>query len=1549
MNSMRSSDGGQDRMTSGTTDRAVPSNSAAGHSGGEVARKIAALLETDEEDWDAILYLTEVSRSPAGAGEVSECLKQHIDNCLVESPLPYKRLGLIGKLLGILMDNARQSSNDEFLDHCMRSPLFDSQIRVMDLINAEVPGGLHAHLSNIPPEAVTQCAWLKEMWSSMQEDGSNEDPPVRNRHGSPTPGPSVGSGHPSNTSSSQSEAPATSIRPQQTDHTAARGNDDHGANNSNDTRTSSQTSSASQLGSNILLMATHKAECEIARVTALALTHALSSMKARHLEEGVTLGVLGECRAQCERYQELLLAKLDGASETSASGGRSDDHLTAETLREELLNDMLHVNDMLTVAIEKYDGLRRATREGKKPSALSVPLEGDAPRTARLPEILEQPEDGGPSRAAATPAAEFLHELCRSSRPTVDVPYPESKAGGDSPLISPLLLRSSSILQAVRPRGTGSGEGASRRPGPDISNGQEVPASISYLQMDSPPHSPNVPSPGLANYGMNHGMMWVQGRSRSSGQASAAGQLASYSNETIPPGAFEGGAIWTGDDVVRIGKAVEADDLALATTKPPGTMKKFFARKPPKQQPDVHPQSAPQSTLPQQQLTARDLPPVPTAPARPSLQQQQSAAYVSVSAPARKGSQDSASPQYPSSDSAWIVVDTASNNPAPPNPLYIRTQPSFESRSSSLASLPPGASPPVPYPPPSAAPPPPPPTFSPPITPTRSPTTRRLFPSRKLSDTHPRVPNGHSYAGTHPPPAIQNRSINGSGASVSAENLSLMSQSQESRSERKKGFFDWLAADKHPKERDRSIRPGSPDSATPQLIRQWDLTRMMGFVTATASEDWTLVMEVCEQASTESGAKEAAKALRSEFKYADPPAMLSAARLWAVLLRNTRAPFIRQSASKKFLEAVEETFNDPNTSPVVRDRLEIVIGGAAAQFGDDFPSFRSLWKKIKKSNAPAQGIPFDPKDAMFSPPARRLPRPNHQSSDGNRPISAFDILPSQQAPAATMKPQQASHPLPPIPGVQTHQGPVAPQSINMQASPGGQPGMWPAGEEKPRERGLDDRRGSEYDNRDLDRERTQRQPKHAQNPSRTSRLGIIPPEEDIRRLFEECEMAKGNAVLLSNALTFAKPEDVATSPLIREFHSKCMRSQDIVSAQIPWATAQADRARAQALASRPPDAEPTDSQTLEEELLAQLLQAHQELIEGFRVYDDLERLALAEREEKEVQERSRHETRLDRSQMYISADGSLMAQPPGGNAGSGSSRSPSPAPGLQYPHHSSPSPRAGHPLPVPPQGSAFIQAHPNGSSNTLAPPPPAPIGPRRPSSTRSRSPSPDTGSRRSIDAPRALPANGVLHPNVNGYTTSATPPQAHVTTATGTGVVTPSGGRLDSLRRGMSKLGLDVARSRSGSLTNGKGRRSAENGSQAGGAGGSAANLLGGPQTDDEETLKTPIQPSAKALGKRKADPPLEDEPFDQDDLFKDPRTGTPLGLPEESLLNSDTDSMDEGNNAKRVVYAYDAAAEREKERLEEAKSYVLHHPLPSLDATPPAVALNPSTTTAAP
>ena len=55
--------------------------------------------------------------------------------------------------------------------------------------------------------------------------------------------------------------------------------------------------------------------------------------------------------------------------------------------------------------------------------------------------------------------------------------------------------------------------------------------------------------------------------------------------------------------------------------------------------------------------------------------------------------------------------------------------------------------------------------------------------------------------------------------------------------------------------------------------------------------------------------------------------------------------------------------------------------------------------------------------------------------------------------------------------------------------------------------------------------------------------------------------------------------------------------------------------------------------TPEEQLLGALLEAHETLSSVLRMYDDIERIGI----EREAMERSRQETRLDRSVSYLSS------------------------------------------------------------------------------------------------------------------------------------------------------------------------------------------------------------------------------------------------------------------------------------------------------------------------
>jgi len=445
----------------------------------------------------------------------------------------------------------------------------------------------------------------------------------------------------------------------------------------------------------------------------------------------------------------------------------------------------------------------------------------------------------------------------------------------------------------------------------------------------------------------------------------------------------------------------------------------------------------------------------------------------------------------------------------------------------------------------------------------------------------------------------------------------------------KRPFWDRNPTKERERERDHD-RDRTREREKRDEEGQAELSRMIGFLTATASEDWALVLEVCERASAnEHNAKEAVKALRREFKYAEPSAQLSAARLWAIMLRNSSNAFVIQSSSRKFLDTIEDVLSSPRTAPVVRERLLDVVGAAAhaTVSKNDKEGFRGLWRRVKPADKPDDGVPFDPGDPMFNPPMHRKSR----VADQPRPDD----------------PNMLSN---------THK--------------------------------------------------------------LSTRNRVISVEEDIRRLFQECKVGRGNASLLSEALMFAKPEDLKEREIIREFYVRCRASQELIFAQIPWATAGAERSREQQLSiiekkrtiSPNLAGQENTEITTEERLLAALLATNADLLEALRMYDDLKRL-LAEPDEWAV---STH-----RHSNHSSIDSMSFAKP----SSTSSSASPSPA-----------SSRASSMIEVPPESipnPAVKGAHPTtltpGHQQSLAPPPPAPHGPRllSPNLPRSRSPSPE--------------------------------------------------------------------------------------------------------------------------------------------------------------------------------------------------------------------------------
>lgn len=130
----------------------------------------------------------------------------------------------------------------------------------------------------------------------------------------------------------------------------------------------------------------------------------------------------------------------------------------------------------------------------------------------------------------------------------------------------------------------------------------------------------------------------------------------------------------------------------------------------------------------------------------------------------------------------------------------------------------------------------------------------------------------------------------------------------------------------------------------------------------------------------------------------------------------------------------------------------------------------------------SQGVPFDPDDAMFNPPS-----PRRSTAVGLTPTyPPVHPLSLQTAPPPNTQPQA-------VPPPQTQpQSQPPPSQTQTQA----QPPSW-----------------------------KRETPGHVQR--------VISLEEDMRRLFQECRFAHGNAQLLSEALAFASPEDLREKDIIK--------------------------------------------------------------------------------------------------------------------------------------------------------------------------------------------------------------------------------------------------------------------------------------------------------------------------------------------------------------------------------------------------------------------------------
>uniref|UniRef100_V5ELP2 VHS domain-containing protein n=1 Tax=Kalmanozyma brasiliensis (strain GHG001) TaxID=1365824 RepID=V5ELP2_KALBG len=282
----------------------------------------------------------------------------------------------------------------------------------------------------------------------------------------------------------------------------------------------------------------------------------------------------------------------------------------------------------------------------------------------------------------------------------------------------------------------------------------------------------------------------------------------------------------------------------------------------------------------------------------------------------------------------------------------------------------------------------------------------------------------------------------------------------------------------------------------------------IGWITANAHEeqDWMHVLPIIDLVSqSEAASKEAARALRKEFKYGTVDTQRRAVRLWALLTLNASDRFRLQVASRRFLESIEDTIASSKTPLSVKETMLRVLGVLAFEFRND---------------------------ADLAAPTWQLP-----TSNGG-PV---DIISNLEAAAASMESKSY------------------PASI-----------------------------ASQHD--------------------------IVAADEDVRRLHEECQIARSNAaVLLDTLLHEGLHGD--TAELIDEFYGKVVHAQELIASQIAWASAQVERAKMAGGEGR------------EEALLADLLEAHGRTSEAVRAVDEARRVAEEEEEERRVTERSKVEHR----------------------------------------------------------------------------------------------------------------------------------------------------------------------------------------------------------------------------------------------------------------------------------------------------------------------------------
>lgn len=402
--------------------------------------------------------------------------------------------------------------------------------------------------------------------------------------------------------------------------------------------------------------------------------------------------------------------------------------------------------------------------------------------------------------------------------------------------------------------------------------------------------------------------------------------------------------------------------------------------------------------------------------------------------------------------------------------------------------------------------------------------------------------------------------------------------------------------------------------------------------------DWNLILALCNAMSrSEAASKEAAQALRKEFRYGEEDPKFRAIRLWAILCTRASDRFRLQVATKKFLEALEDLYTDKKTSIKLRGRLLLAWSMLAYEYqlDQDLHPITKMFNKIKPKDMPTNGIALDTSHELFSGSSFSGMQQSVPASLGQ------DIYHDHFSTPVTLSAKQ--------------------QDLDLH----------------------------KHDYTLLQVGATEMKKKASSQQSIIETLPSSEQEEslqdmprlsdDIRRLHQECQVARGNVQLMTEALI----EHGLTNDIVSEFAGRTQLSEDYITAQIPWASAQADRSRAERhgwVAAGGGDAEEARQYTREELLLQDLLETHEKLVAANGMIAEARDRQREEEEERRAIDQSIREQRIDRStlveesatgKLYSVLAGSGLAPPMEGPQAS-SSRSASPIP-----------PVVRRPLPVP--------------------------------------------------------------------------------------------------------------------------------------------------------------------------------------------------------------------------------------------------------------------------